>query len=579
MPDPIIEYHEGLTYGVGVDTASGDARNIAVTGTPSTILDAHGSTISFYIRQVTSVEDLETHLGISASASGGVGLFSASARAEFAKSCNVHSESVFLISKVKVNHAFSQIDKPGIDPTAAGLLANGRTDLFQQRFGDMFVRGLNSGGQFFGVIQIVAQDQREKSSLQASVTAAYGGFAAKGEVSFDKTFQDAVSTHQTIVTCHIEGGDDSIPVPRTVDTMMNRAASFPGELKNTAVPYSALLNSYTILPLPALPNYFDLQQQKDVLTECAHLRSATLMQINEIDYIINSPDEYPDSAKYSLGDLRNSLNSDLDTIATAASFAFDHPKEARAPQLKAGKIDLPTRVISNPISDLYELLGGENSVLGSPSPQKYRETARDGVGRYRQYEKGRIFWSPATGAHEVHGDIYDKWASLDREGTKEQLSLLGYPVSNEKPIPPRSDGTAGSFNSFERGTIYMSPQTGAHEMHGLIEQEWKAIGREQSVLGYPVSDEMQTSNGDGQFQEFQGGSIYCNDSTGAHAVTGAIRDKWKSVGAEKGPLSLGYPTSDEEDYPGHPGDRLQTFQNGFISWRPDFGAGIVYSDD
>ena len=29
----------------------------------------------------------------------------------------------------------------------------------------------------------------------------------------------------------------------------------------------------------------------------------------------------------------------------------------------------------------------------------------DGVGRFRHYANGSIYWSPPTGAHEVHGAI------------------------------------------------------------------------------------------------------------------------------------------------------------------------------
>lgn len=152
MASTTVAYHSGLTYGVGVDTPSGEARNIATTGTPNPIPNASGDIISFSMMQIETVEDLHTSLGISASASGGVGLFSASARFDYAQSCNVHESSVFLMVRVKVNQAFSQIDKPGIDPVAAEVLANGGVGRFQDQYGDMFVRGLETGGLFFATI-------------------------------------------------------------------------------------------------------------------------------------------------------------------------------------------------------------------------------------------------------------------------------------------------------------------------------------------------------------------------------------------------------------------------------------------
>ena len=36
----------------------------------------------------------------------------------------------------------------------------------------------------------------------------------------------------------------------------------------------------------------------------------------------------------------------------------------------------------------------------------------DGRGRCRDFQHGSIYWTPETGAHEVHGDIRVKWAQL-----------------------------------------------------------------------------------------------------------------------------------------------------------------------
>jgi len=102
----------------------------------------------------------------------------------------------------------------------------------------------------------------------------------------------------------------------------------------------------------------------------------------------------------------------------------------------------------SPIDIKYAALGGPQSFLGAPTlPTEL--TAPDGVGRYRHYEHGSIYWSPNTGAHEVHGYIRGKWASLGWE-----RSYLGYPTSDELATP---DGT-GRYSLFNGGIIYWSPQ-------------------------------------------------------------------------------------------------------------------------
>jgi len=92
------------------------------------------------------------------------------------------------------------------------------------------------------------------------------------------------------------------------------------------------------------------------------------------------------------------------------------------------------------------------------------------------------------------------------------------------------------------GTIETS--AGAFEVHGAIRAKYLALGAEASILGYPRTDETSTPDGIGRFNHFQGGSIYWTPATSAHEVHGLIRDRWASLGWERNP-QLGYPISDE----------------------------------
>jgi hypothetical protein len=328
VASPEVPFVHGMDFRVGVDTASGGARNAAATGAPSAVPGAGGSTISFFMEQVETVEDLMTSLGISAKASGGIGLFSASARFNFAQSCKVHSSSVFLIVSVQVTEAFQSIAQPGIDPGAADLIANGKMDRFREEFGDMFVRGILSGGQFYGVVEVLTRDQADARSISAGLTASYAAFGASG--TFDKAFSDTVSSHRTKVTCFVEGGQNR-QLPTTITTMTDRAINFPNELAGNAVPYLALLDDYGVLPLPQPPNFIDLQQQKDVLTECARLRNLHQQWLNDLDYIGGHASEFVDPDNAQLDQLRIDINTDLNTISAAASQAISEPKSAQLP--------------------------------------------------------------------------------------------------------------------------------------------------------------------------------------------------------------------------------------------------------
>ncbi len=159
------------------------------------------------------------------------------------------------------------------------------------------------------------------------------------------------------------------------------------------------------------------------------------------------------------------------------------------------------------IDDKYASLGGTGGVLGPPiGPET---TAPDGVGQFRHFQLGSIYWTPQTGAHEVHGAIHGLWSNLGWE-----LSVLGYPVTDETPTP---DGV-GRFNHFQLGSIYWTPQTGAHEVHGAIHGLWSNLGWELSALGYPISNEEDTPHHFGKVSHFQHGDIYWDAGRGAYEV-------------------------------------------------------------
>ena len=206
----------------------------------------------------------------------------------------------------------------------------------------------------------------------------------------------------------------------------------------------------------------------------------------------------------------------------------------------------------------YAALGGAGGWLGPATTAEL--VAPDGIGHYRHYRSGSIYWSPASGAREIHGRIRDRWAALGWE-----RGLLHYPITDETATP----GGGGRYNHFQGGSIYWTPATDAHEVHGDIRGKWAALGWERGFLGYPLTDESTTPDGVGRYNHFQGGSIYWTPATGAHEVHGAIRNLWAGMGWERS--FLGYPTSDElstEDGLG----RYSEFQHGSIYWSPTTGA-------
>jgi glucose/arabinose dehydrogenase len=203
------------------------------------------------------------------------------------------------------------------------------------------------------------------------------------------------------------------------------------------------------------------------------------------------------------------------------------------------------------------LAHGGHDAFGAPTTDETRTP--DGTGRYNHFAGGAIsgglasiYWTPSTGAHAVYGQIRIVWARYGYERG------LGYPTTDELGTP---DGI-GRFNHFSAGaSIYWTPSTGAHEVHGSIRVVWERTGWEYG-LGYPTTDELGTPDGIGRYNHFsKGGSIYWSPSTGAHEIYGAIKTRWAQLGWERS--YLGYPTSGEFAVSG---GRRSNFQHGYIVW-------------
>ena len=143
-----------------------------------------------------------------------------------------------------------------------------------------------------------------------------------------------------------------------------------------------------------------------------------------------------------------------------------------------------THEVHGAIRGRYGLLGWENGVLGYPVTDEV--PAPDRRGRFSVFQGGSIYWTSATGAWSVRGAIRDSWSRLGWE-----LGVLGYPVTDELGTP----NGRGRFNHFQGGSLYWSPATGAHDVRGVIRQKWAETGWEAGRLGFPVSGEYAVPGG------------------------------------------------------------------------------------
>jgi hypothetical protein len=129
-----------------------------------------------------------------------------------------------------------------------------------------------------------------------------------------------------------------------------------------------------------------------------------------------------------------------------------------------------------------------------------------------------------------------------------ESGFLGRPLFDARPV---QDVASGWYRDFQGVIVGDVPSTVA--VRHYVRSPTPAPAHPWLGLGTPF-----------------GSSIYWSQPTGAHIVTGEIRDSWLAHGGPSG--ALGYPVADEEPAPG--GGRLCRFAGGTIRWSVASGAVV-----
>jgi hypothetical protein len=349
LPDQVeLPYARGYDIGIGVNYASGGPKNKAVMGAISPPEIAGGDITRFKIQRVFTTSEIEQVLQIAATASYGVAAFAgAEARFAFARSAKVQSSSLVMLVYATVQRAFQQIDEVTLTPAASDVV--GQPAVFAERYGNVFVRGINSGGLFVGYYRIDTGSAEISDQISLELEGSYGLFSGDAETKF-KTVQRKYRS-EVAIDIYREGGptnllinslEDPLELLRNVKLFLS---SFQDRPDQVAIPYSVTLSPLTIANGPTPPNEVDLQHAQDVLIFCAKRRSTLVDQLNTLQYIVDKPHrfELSDPNRASLQEISRAAQgaqSDLDLIARCASHAMNDPKTAMFPENFATSIDV-----------------------------------------------------------------------------------------------------------------------------------------------------------------------------------------------------------------------------------------------
>lgn len=117
---------------------------------------------------------------------------------------------------------------------------------------------------------------------------------------------------------------------------------------------------------------------------------------------------------------------------------------------------------------------------------------KDGVGRYAEFEHGRIYWHPRTGAHAIPNHLFETYEEL---GWEQKGGALGYPIAGRTILPVNDSQPVAEVQAFERGVLYRRYGHPGYFVTGLIGARWAREGYENGPLGYPTSNEYPHDGG------------------------------------------------------------------------------------
>jgi hypothetical protein len=271
------------TLGRGVNTLTGEfvGKALKVISKEQAVTGQEAS----YDVQITETHDsLMKSLGLSVEASGRYGLFSAEGKFGMSEKSNFNATSTFVVASCRVQNAFEMADQVEILPEARALLE--QPDKFKTAFGTSFIRGLQTGGEFYVVMQLTSTNQETQSRLSVAFQAECQGLVAAGgfKMAFDEAQSSASTKTQISVLMYQRAGqDEQLSYVSDANAVIKRLKDFPAIARANPCGYECEVADYNTLALPEV-NQEEVADREMALTDCARLRLKYMTRRNDIEF-------------------------------------------------------------------------------------------------------------------------------------------------------------------------------------------------------------------------------------------------------------------------------------------------------
>jgi len=323
-----IPFIDGMKVGLGYDLLTGQpmsSPSITFAG-PTPPQTGLGQTVTTTFRLIQDVDALHDALGISASVAGGYAGFSGSAKMQFAQECSVTQYCLYAVLAVEVINSCVTVDGPVLVQDGTDLLTTNDMPRFRQRFGNRYISGLKTGGEYYAVYRVQSFDAEERVSISAKIAASFHNPVLSASLNADIESSKATSQNELDVNVFVYEAGGITTTETDLAQMIDKAHAFPTLVAgDRAISYQVLLDEYIGLELPGDNlNFYDQEKQTETLLFNTRLLNDFNSLINDIDFIRQHMDRFhnPDGSPpddQALQDARTSCVTIVGQLESAIS--------------------------------------------------------------------------------------------------------------------------------------------------------------------------------------------------------------------------------------------------------------------
>lgn len=242
-----------------------------------------GPSTTYRISYLEDASELRRQLGLSASASIGMGISNADASAKYYSSMVTTSQTSYLLVEVTVVNQSETLEEFVFTDYAKNMLIAKDYAGFLTLCGDRFVAARTTGGSLRGIFEFATTTAQQKQEIGASLRGSSGLF--KGSAEFNSVMESISKKVKYEAFLVKQGGTGSV-LPTTVEELKTLASQFESKVSGPnakdAWVISATLADYGVVLPPLGQQIRHLDRERKSFRLLAKLHTDHRLRANEL---------------------------------------------------------------------------------------------------------------------------------------------------------------------------------------------------------------------------------------------------------------------------------------------------------